>query len=151
MAALFQSPRPGSDSLWIIKGILFLTAAALLISCKARDSVLFDDPAPEVVLSGILRKEPRGGGTFYWGDARNTGNLTAENVRIHIKVMGAGGVDLGTFVTSVGIGYDDVDETVMNDLDPGVQGSFKLRAPVSYQLITSETFFFTFTSPVEEE
>lgn len=82
-------------------------------------------------LSGFLRKEPRGGETFY--------------------PLRAGGGSLGLYSAAVGIGFDDVGETVMNDLDPGVQRSFKLLVPVSFQLITSETYFFTFTSPVEEE
>ena len=151
MPAFFKSQRFDPGRLKILPGIILLTAAAVLFSCQARDSLLFDDPAPEVVLSGTLRKEPRGGGTFYWGDARNIGSLAAENVLVHINPLGAGGGSLGTFTTPVGVGYDEAEEEVINTLDPEVQGSFNATVPVSFQSIASETYFFTFKSPVEEE
>jgi hypothetical protein len=129
--------------------VIILAAALVLIAGCAKD-LYFDDPAPELVVENI-RREPKGGGTFYWGDVRNAGSLAAEDILIHITPRGAGGASLGTYTTTVGIGFDEAEETVVNILEPEETGAFKLNVPVPYGAIVSDTWTFTYTTPLEEE
>ncbi len=129
--------------------VIMLALALMLVAGCAKD-LYFDDPAPELVVENI-RREPRGGGTFYWGDVRNAGSLTAEDILIHITPRGAGGVSLGTYTATVGIGYDEAEEVVVNILEPEETGAFRLDVPVPYGAIVSDSWTFTFTTPLEEE
>lgn len=127
-----------------------LAALTILPSCSYRESLFFDDPAPDLVIVGNLGRTARYGGTFYHGSVRNDGGLTAEKITINITVIGGDGSTLGTFSAIVGKDFSE-DEGVDDTLEAGENGAFALQVPIPLSQIASENISFSFVTPLEEE
>lgn len=124
----------------------------------------FDDPEGEVSLSGKLYQANEEGSTFYFGAARNTGDVGVQNVKVHIDVFDGSGAFLGRFTgpvsTSVEVvtplvdGEDEEGEEiiVINDsLEVDEQGSFGLDTAVGFGRGAREEVTFSFTTITFEE
>lgn len=135
------------------------TAAVLLgvvcaASCTALDDdpwdkyiagtpFTFDDPQGAVTLLGELQDDPSPGGehtcpagtTFYWGEARNTGDVDVEGVKAVIEVFDAGGRSLGQFRGNVYLGEVTTTgtlETSSTNLAVDESGSFLVCTSVPW-------------------
>lgn len=142
----------GKKAMMCRAGALFvlLTLCFSLMGCPVRDDLFFDDPTPNVVLSGELKKTSRDGGTFYWGTAKNAGTLPADEVTVTITPIGSGEVELGTFTTAVGTGYSD-EEGAINLLEADQYGYFTLFVPIPIGMIATERVSFSYILPEELE
>jgi hypothetical protein len=138
--------------------MVLLSAVVLAAGCTALDDYLPgtpftpDQPEGEITVVGVInndRVEENSdgcsvGGTLFWGTARNTGDLSADDVYIVIDAFGPTGALLGSYRTSVFNG-----EVVLADpevpgstdiastsLDVDQSGTFNVCTPLPYGSVT---------------
>ena len=147
-----------------MKGIKVLSAACVLsLSLTGCTSIFggFDDPVGEVSLLGQLRRTNEGGRLFYYGAARNTGDVEVQNVRAVIDSYDAAGAFLGRSVAPVVVsvqtetfGEEEETETIIiiNDtLEVEQKGDFQVLTTIAFgQALRSEVTF-TFTAAEFED
>jgi len=148
--------------------VLFLPLAAgllLLIACAGCTSMGFgfDDPVGEMSLVGELTLSCVSGRIFYFGNARNTGDVTLRDVIAQIDVFDGGGGFAGRFEGPVAKSADveeirdeegeTIDEIVTYDDIFLVQemGVFSIQSSVGCGSSSREEVHFTFTAPYTEE
>ncbi len=97
------------------RAVAALLGAGLLASCTIDDRFLLPEPEPEVTLESLHTvASPSGstcaaGTTFYWGTARNTGDVFLYDVLAVVDVLGPGGELLGRFSGGVFNGESGTD------------------------------------------
>lgn len=124
----------------------------------------FDDPEGEVSLSGELYQSNDQGSIYYFGAARNTGDVDVQNVKVHIDVFDASGAFLGRFTGPVSTSVEVVtplveDEEeegeeiiIINDsLEVDEQGNFGVDTAVGFGRGAREEVTFSFTTITFEE
>ena len=147
-------------------GRFLLPAAVLLLLASAGCTSMgfgFDDPVGEMSLVGDLESRCSGGGTFYFGNARNTGDLTLRDVVAYVDVYNGAGGFIGRYEGPVSKSADVeqikdeegevLDEIVTFDDIFEVQemGVFSIQAGVACGSAAREEVLFSFTAPYAEE
>jgi len=147
-----------------LKRVKVLSAVCVLsLSLTGCASIFggFDDPVGEVSLLGQLRRTNEGGRLFYYGAARNTGDVEVQNVRAVIDSYDAAGAFLGRSVTPVvvsvqeeTVGEEEETETIIiinNTLEVDQKGDFQVLTSIPFGRAARDDVTFTFTSAEFED
>jgi hypothetical protein len=145
----------------------FLLAATLLVLVSAGCTSMgggFDDPVGEMSLVGDLRSSCVRGAIFYFGQARNTGDLTLRDVRAYIDVYNGAGGFIGRYEGFVSKSAEveeitDEDGEVIGEpivtfddiFEVGEMGVFNIQSTVGCGSAAREEVSFGFTAPYTEE
>jgi hypothetical protein len=142
-----------------------LAACLLLMACAGCTAMGFgfDDPVGEMSLVGDLELTCVSGRIFYFGNARNTGDVTLRDVVAQVNVFNGAGGFVGRFAGPVSKSAnveeildeegEVIDEIVTFDdvFDVEEMGVFNIESSVGCGGSAREEVNFTFTAPYTEE
>lgn len=136
--------------------IVLVALCGLLPACTVSQQFEFEEPKAEVTLDGALQSGSSDGQTYYWGKARNTGDLDVQDVVFVIEVYGAGGEYLGRFSGIVSRGLEG--DIPANDLKAGESGpssgecgDFTIFTTVPWGAAARTEYHAEFTEVIPEE
>jgi hypothetical protein len=139
-------------------GLLLLAAAG----CTSM-GFGFDDPVGEMSLVGELNADCVSGRIFYWGNTRNTGDVTLRDVVAYVDAYNGAGGFIGRYqgpvsksanVEEIRDEEDEViDEIVTFDdvFEVEEKGIFNIQSGVACGSAAREEVSFSFTAPYTEE
>ncbi len=121
----------------------------------------FDDPEGELSLVGEPFEGCTGGRAYFFGTARNTGQLEVRNSTAIVDVFGGGGSFLGRFQAPVAAGVESAEgvvdgeivsvDVVNTTLPVDETGTFNIQTGVGCGAAARTEYSFTFTVAVFED
>jgi hypothetical protein len=142
-----------------------LPAAVLLLLASAGCTSMgfgFDDPVAEMSVVGDLSTECVSGQIFYFGTARNTGDVTLRDVVAYVDAYNAGGGLIGRYEgpvsksANVEVIKDENDEVIdeivtFDDIfEVDETGVFAIQSTAACGSAAREEVHFDFTAPYAE-
>jgi hypothetical protein len=135
-------------------------AVALLAGCTYNGKG-FDDPKGEVSVVGDPFDGCTAGRAYFFGQARNTGDLKLANITAFADLFDGGGSFLGRFEAPVSGGVETITiegeelvteiDIIIDTLEVDQLGSFDVKTTVGCGRAARVDYTFTFTSATFED
>jgi len=142
-------------TLWIL-----LLAIVVLAGCTFNGDG-FDDPKGEVSVVGEPFEGCTAGRAYFFGNARNTGDLELANITAFADIFDGGGGFLGRFeapvsggVETITVEGEEVDteiDVIIDTLEVDQRGTFNVKTTVGCGRAARVDYTFTFTTATFEE
>jgi hypothetical protein len=152
---------PAGDDVRKRLALLLIAGAAFAGAACTFDGVGFDDPAGEVSVVGEPFEGCEGGRSFFFGRARNTGDVELSNVTALADFFDGGGAFLGRFESPVSSGVESLTfeeggepvevDVIVDSLELDQVGTFEILTTLPCGRVDRAEYSFTFTTATFEE
>lgn len=148
------------DNVGKVRILLFAALATVALAGCTNNGRGFDDPKGEMSVVGKPYEGCTAGRTYFFGNARNTGDLELANITAFADIFDGGGNFLGRFEAPVSGGAETITiegeeltteiDIIIDSLAVDELGTFNVKTSVGCGRAAQVEYTFTFTTTTFE-